>query len=276
MAHIFYKLQSTAKKSDIDKIIDFLDREHMFNVFLINNLMNWDKLRDNLEVSVLSSEKTEIEAVILKYLRNINVYSRTSEYLDLVASHLRNYALNNCKISGKDELLRELSEEFPFDPVYETIKHYAVCYGIERSNNDDESSYESEFAPEDDALEILDFLKSISEFADSRTSREQLAKDVSTGNRKVAIVRDPYSREILSTASYVAETDKSAMIIAVATKEGNKYRGKGLATLCLNELLNDLKEKKKTACIYYDNPAAGRIYQKLGFKEIGKWRILGY
>jgi len=271
----FYKLQSSTEKSEVDKIIDFLDREHMFNVFLINNLMNWGKLKDSLEVTVLSSEKTEIETVILKYLRNINVYSRTSMYLDLVANHLRNYDLNNCKISGKDEVLRGLSEEFPFDPVYETIKHYAVCYGIERSN-DDESSYESEFATEDDALEILDFLKSISEFADSRTSREQLANDISTGSRKVAIIRDPYSREILSTASYVAETDKSAMIIAVATRKGSEYRGKGLATLCLNKLLNDLKEKKKTACIYYDSPAAGRIYQKLGFKEIGKWRILGY
>lgn len=29
-------------------------------------------------------------------------------------------------------------------------------------------------------------------------------------------------------------------------------------------------------CLFYDNPAAGRIYKRIGFRDIGKWCMWTY
>ena len=65
----------------------------------------------------------------------------------------------------------------------------------------------------------------------------------------------------------VAENSKSAMIVGVATRKG--YMSK-----CLSKLCNDLLERNKFLCLFYDNPKAGKVYHKLGFKEIGIWTML--
>ena len=36
----------------------------------------------------------------------------------------------------------------------------------------------------------------------------------------------------------------------------------------------DLLNEQKTLCLFYDNPEAGAVYHKLGFKTIGKWKMI--
>lgn len=66
----------------------------------------------------------------------------------------------------------------------------------------------------------------------------------------------------------------SAMVVAVATLEN--YKKKGNATKCMLKLCNELLLEGKDLCLFYDNPEAGAIYKKIGFKDIGFWMMYTY
>ena len=62
------------------------------------------------------------------------------------------------------------------------------------------------------------------------------------------------------------------MVVGVATRED--YRKKGLVSKCMSKLCYDYLKEGKTLCLFYDNPEAGKIYKRLGFKEIEKWIMI--
>jgi predicted GNAT family acetyltransferase len=41
----------------------------------------------------------------------------------------------------------------------------------------------------------------------------------------------------------------------------------------MNALCLDVLAEGKTLCLFYDNPKAGSIYKRLGFKDIGFWSM---
>ncbi len=71
---------------------------------------------------------------------------------------------------------------------------------------------------------------------------------------------------IIAVAQTDFETEKAALIVGVATDYN--HRCKGLATECTYYLSKELLEQKKNVFLQYDNPEAGRIYDRLGYKII--------
>lgn len=64
----------------------------------------------------------------------------------------------------------------------------------------------------------------------------------------------------------VAQSDFSKVIVGVATDP--KFQKKGLGTKCLHSLIQNLFLDETSLFLQYDNPSAGRIYEKLGFKPV--------
>ena len=64
------------------------------------------------------------------------------------------------------------------------------------------------------------------------------------------------------------------MIIGVATHPDPKYRRQGYATACTAALVKDLASRGKSACLFYENPQAGSIYKRIGFRDQGMWRMI--
>ena len=71
----------------------------------------------------------------------------------------------------------------------------------------------------------------------------------------------------LSGASSSAESKELAMIVGVFTEENQ--RRKGLAKKCVFALSQKLLSEGKTVCLFYDNPNAAKMYEKIGFKHTG-------
>ena len=44
-----------------------------------------------------------------------------------------------------------------------------------------------------------------------------------------------------------------------------------VAGACVQKICEELLSEGKGLCLFYDNPKAGSVYRKLGFKEIGQW-----
>ncbi len=47
-----------------------------------------------------------------------------------------------------------------------------------------------------------------------------------------------------------------------------------MASACITKLCQDLVSEGRGVCLFYDDPEAGRIYKKLGFKDMGMWYIM--
>ena len=77
---------------------------------------------------------------------------------------------------------------------------------------------------------------------------------------------------IVSAALTSAETKELAMIGGVYTSPA--FRQRGYASACLFAICQDLAADGKEACLFYDNPVAEGIYRRLGFQEMGHWRLL--
>jgi predicted GNAT family acetyltransferase len=77
---------------------------------------------------------------------------------------------------------------------------------------------------------------------------------------------------IVSVALSNTETQGLAMIGGVYTPPDSRYQG--YASACMFAICQDLVADEKEACLCYDDPGAGSIYRRLGFEEIGYWRLL--
>ena len=66
------------------------------------------------------------------------------------------------------------------------------------------------------------------------------------------------------------ENSVSAMVVGVATLPG--WRGRGFARACVHAAAaHSFAAGRRYLCLFYDNPAAGRIYHALGFADVGRF-----
>jgi N-acetylglutamate synthase-like GNAT family acetyltransferase len=77
---------------------------------------------------------------------------------------------------------------------------------------------------------------------------------------------------IVSVALTNVETSTMAMIGGVYTPE--PWRNRGYATAAMAALCSSLLADGQEPCLFYDNPSAGAIYHRLGFRELGRWRMV--
>lgn len=107
----------------------------------------------------------------------------------------------------------------------------------------------------------------------SRLSRgqvsEQMERQLASARYRVMVIGD----EIICAAAAVAETEDTAMIVSVLTTP--TARNQGYAGAVVSSLCADLLARGKTPHLFYreDNDAAGRVYRRLGFAPIGRWKL---
>jgi hypothetical protein len=44
----------------------------------------------------------------------------------------------------------------------------------------------------------------------------------------------------------------------------------------MSKLCSDLLKEGKIPCLFYNNPSAGKIYERMGFRRIGFWKMLKF
>ncbi len=76
--------------------------------------------------------------------------------------------------------------------------------------------------------------------------------------------------EIVSAVLTNAETRTLAMIGGVYTPP--QHRGHGYASAAMTALCQSLLQDHLMPVLYYHHPAAGAIYRRLGFEDLGVWR----
>lgn len=184
------------------------------------------------------------------------------------------YAPDEFDIDGFVELISTLKYDALIGPrsyctafydkgLFTSLQDGAYISKLDRDSNMEAPSTNYNMR-EISTLDLDEIVELYKEAFESFSSKEVMEDKLSTNRgRGVCIVEDG---KIIAAAQTDFETEDSAVIVGVATK--NDCRHKGLATACTQYLCKALLLEGKDVYLQYDNLDAGRIYERLGFKRM--------
>lgn len=256
------------EESDRENLVEFLSEEAAINLFILGDIENYPFDCETMTVWGGFDNDNNIRSVLLRYEEFYIVYYKEKSedgeiFKDMILS-----AKPEAKIlSGKAEVLKDFKGIFEASSVKETFFSELTTGEALKAFDD-----EVKIAKPSDGKRLYEFIIGIKEFSSSMsTSVEKIENALTSKNDRIYFIENE-DGEIISQARSSAENSKSAMIVGVATKEG--YRNKGLVSKCISKLCSDLINEGKTLCLFYDNPIAGELYKKIGFKDIDNWTMI--
>lgn len=253
---------------DNTSVMEFLCRERAFNLFIIGDIENFGYESDFQELWAEFDGKNKPKAVLLRYYHYYGLYAvgnyNAQEFADIIMRDTEAVML-----SGKQPILDEIATCFPTAQRRE----------LEFAELD--NALLLPFVPEhhvvskatvDDIDAVFRLYGVIDEFTSTPSSTKAFRNNMESGSARTFGYR--MGSDFLALASTAAENSLSAMVVGVCTHP--HHRRKGYATLCLVALCRELLAEGRTLCLFYDNPEAGTIYHRIGFKNIGKWITLTF
>lgn len=242
-------------ESEKNIVVDFAKQDVIRNYFILLGLLNKKTIYDKIYGEFIDCE---LQAILLK---------RKSGTLQF-------FSPNSFDIDGFKDIILKLNGNLMIGPKSYCLKFFEK--GIFSSSKDGaymsklkkdkvkevfENKYKIREVNVDDLEKIVELYRSVfSSFSPKEVMEEKLR---TKRGRGVLIEEDG---KILSICQTDFETIDSAVIVGVATKED--HRNKGLATACLQAIIETLTKEGKDLYLQYDNLKAGQIYKELGFKVI--------
>jgi len=255
--------------NDQEKVLKYLYKEASLNIFIIGDIENYGFDKDFQTIYGEFDKKDNYKSVLLNYRENMIYYCDkeyfNEDWMEIINSHEFKF------FSGSKKLVTLI------EPFIKGTTNKTMYFAEANSIDVDFSSIDNnvvELSNKEDAYLLYDLLISIPEFFGMKDQvKEEFAqRKMETKNDGITYIikRD---NKVISSAATVAETSINAMVIAVATDKD--YRKLGLASKVMIKLLNEyINNKEKYLCLFYDNPEAGKIYKRLGFKDVDFWVML--
>ncbi|WP_067840476.1 GNAT family N-acetyltransferase [Amphibacillus sediminis] len=236
------------------------------NLFIIGDVEAFGYEQSFQELWGDFDQAGQLRAVLLRYEENYIPFSLT-EFDAQGFAEIINQSKAKPTLSGLKEITEQVIPYLAIEDSKPRQLYYAKCTNLDAIPQVNTDCVQPLTIADIDKW--VDFLTDVPEFADSAISAEAKKRDLEQGVGRVYYIEA--DQKVISTVSTAAENSKSAMVVAVATAQA--YKGQGLATLCLTRLIKDLIAEGKELCLFYDNPVAGKLYKKLGFKDIGYWML---
>ncbi|AZB42140.1 GNAT family N-acetyltransferase [Bacillus sp. FJAT-42376] len=252
-------------EKDHGQCFAYISKKPAENLFLIGDIEAFGYDESFQKVWGDFDEDGELKGVLLKYEVNYIPFS----YGEFDAEGFADIMKRDPEwqiLSGLEEVTAKL-EPYLNRKTDKRVLYYAKCNTLEGTGEDD-SAVSVKKAEIDDAEKIIGLHKKIEEFTGSESiesKRRNMEKGVS---RTYYVEADSM---MVSAASTAAENSLSAMVVGVCTV--NEHKQKGYATACMLKLCGEVLDEGRELCLFYDNPAAGKIYKRIGFKDIGMWTM---
>lgn len=252
-------------EQDRQQTMAFVADKPAENLFIIGDIEGYGFDSDIQKIWGDFDEAGNIRGVLLKYDLNYIPYA-PGEYDAKGFAEIMNEDENFTYLSGIEDIVLQLTPYLKKTPESPRVLYYAKCESADKMPKVPEE-LEIKRAVPDDAERIIDQMKSIPEFAGGNFNPDNKRSTLAKG-----LARCYYIEEdglMVSSASSTAENSQSAMIVGVGTLPG--HQKKGYASYCMSYICSELLAEGKMLCLFYDNPAAGNIYKRIGFVDIGKW-----
>lgn len=261
-------------ENDREFILDYISAEPEMNLFIYGDIENFGVESDPVSIYGLGN-KASPDGILLKYFDYYIFYSRCDDCpKDELITFLSERKVD-C-VSGKNVLIEKLAPYFPERTVRPTFMSRCdrVTPGCCRPLP---QGAQMRVLGADDIDALLALELETEEFADgfsapdaAERERRSIEVNMQHGSLHYGVFVDG---TLVSIAGTSADNSRSAMVVGVATKKG--YRGRGYASCAVAGLCEaSFAAGRDFLCLFYDNPAAGRIYHRIGFTEIGSYSML--
>jgi len=260
-------------EADRQSLLDFVSKEASINLFIIGDVKNFGFDHPKQTLWAQFDDTGNYIGVLLKYRANFIPYYNTDKFpgdcYDISGFlEIMNLHQGEMMVSGK----RIIIERFYQALDNFTIKYQYFCeiLSLDDLVNSEDSTIEIKKAIPEDDERIFNLISNIEEFSQFANRIGNYAEKISDGSGRIYYVEE--EGKMVTVTQTTAENQYSAMVVGVATL--TQARGKGYMSACLTKMCKDLLSEKKSLCLFYDNPKAGSIYHRLGFKSIDKWAMM--
>ncbi|MEI6286447.1 MAG: GNAT family N-acetyltransferase [Bacillota bacterium] len=248
---------------DRNIVIQFLATTE-FNAFCVGNICNYGFASATVDSWGDFSQSGQLLAVLQRY-EKFFVISAAADYdsrkiLTILQQH-RDYE----SVSGREEFMQQLAVSLGSELQ---VKRYMQLSSEQHSVQ--QTAIAVEAATLEDSTLIDDLLVSVEFGFCPGEIVERYQRTLAKGEARYFIVKQ--DGKIVACAATAAECAQSAVIVSVCCRA--EYRRQGLAEACMRELCRTLTGEGKQLYLFYENPLAGKLYEKLGFVTIGEWAMI--
>ena len=251
--------------SDSSVIMDYLKDEPSMNLFIIGDIENFGYDADFFDVWAEFDGSGCVRGVMIRYDGSFIPYSKGNFDAEGFADIIKG-SQNIDMFSGKGSVTQKFESIPDLDIGKKKPSFLCELKDGSKLRPVDRKVKKAEIG---DINGLINLRCGISEFDTRENYRESMERTFLSKSGRTYYIKE--DGKIVSSASTTAENSVSAMVVGVCTHID--YRKKGYASMCMNALCRELLNEGKTACLFYNNPDAGRIYRRLGFKEIGIWNM---
>lgn len=243
-----------------NELMKYLNKEPEFNLLIIGDIERYGY--DNYFFNIWGNIKNNgcIEGVLVKYFEFLTFYSY--DIFDASGFAKIINRLNYSEISGKTWCIEALESKLNLSK-----KRIVNFCKLENMNDLKESEIKVKIKRIrfGNINKVVKLYESIEEF--EVTNAENIKNGLKSGRGYCVEI----NRQVVAMAKSTSENHTHAMIVGVGTHPD--YRNNGYATRCIIKICKELLGENKVPCLFYDNQQAGKIYKKIGFKELGRWSI---
>lgn len=242
---------------DLDILNNYLYKRKELNLFMISDIEIFGFEDENLEIFI-DQYNNELKTVYLRYFNNLCVVSYDNILdLDFIKNIVEKHSIVN--ISGEKDLIQliKLDGFITKDCYFSSLNKLQIkvdTTGVCELTIDNFEEY----------------LEKSNEVFNTNTKVESIKAELEKNSKHIFVYKE--NGEVVSGVSSSAESKELAMLLGVFTLE--KWRRRGLALKCVYAICEKLLNEGKTVCLFYDNPNAAKMYEKLGFKFAGYFSIL--
>jgi len=252
-----------------DETISLLNEKPAENLFILGDIEAYGYEQDFQTLWGDFDDNGSIRAVMLKYQQNFIPYAPGEFDAKGFAAVINSNPEFN-QLSGMDAVTTQVQPHIKHRLKNKRKLFYAKCDNSDKLESP--SNYTNvKQATVHDIDQIVQLHRQIEEFV-TNESQDEMRRNMEKGVTRTYFIED--NDTMVSAASTAAENSKSAMVVGVCTLDG--YKRKGYASQCMSKLCYDVLSEGKELCLFYDNPDAGKIYNRIGFKEIDHWTMYLY
>ena len=172
--------------------------------------------------------------------------------------------INNIKyISGKKESVEAMQEVLKDYIIWDTTLA-VLC----EDKTKEYSEEDIECVKEDDYKEMYKYY--ISVFKDKIKFTEKNVRDIYKNNYAIAYCIKKHG-QIISSAEFYNSLTAYMTIMGVGTIE--EYRRRGYSQRCVAKVCREIMKFGKKPILRWEREEAGKLYKKLGFQDIGCYRV---
>lgn len=256
-------------EKDREKLLEYLYVEGSLNIFIIGDVETFGFDKDFQTVYGEFDNEQNYISVLLFYNENSIFYSHkrifNEKWLEVFKKHP-----DITYVSGAETMIEKI---IPYFPNYK-VKPMYFSEAFKLNQKVEKTKYDIiKVSTKEHCAKLFDILARIDEFGYKNMSKEKFIESKMNSINMGSTYFIEEDGIIVSTVATTAETTVSAMVVAVATLKSARKRG--LASILMKHIMNEyFEEKGKYLCLFYDNPEAGNIYKRLGFKDVDKWIML--